>query len=86
MCGAHLNRWAFIFLGILISGIRGNTMNCQICVKPVTRFRDALSQREWQISGICQKCQDQIFGKPTPKKKDNIKETYDYLNNTKAMA
>lgn len=26
-------------------------------------FRDALSLREYQISGLCQACQDQFFGK-----------------------
>jgi hypothetical protein len=25
-------------------------------------FRDALSKREYQISGLCQKCQDEMFG------------------------
>jgi hypothetical protein len=26
-------------------------------------FRDSLSVREFQISGMCQKCQDLVFGK-----------------------
>ena len=24
-------------------------------------FRDELSRREWTISGMCQKCQDEVF-------------------------
>lgn len=26
------------------------------------RFRDVESLREWEISGLCQKCQDEVFG------------------------
>ena len=26
-------------------------------------FRDALSKREYKISGLCQTCQDTVFGK-----------------------
>ena len=32
------------------------------CGKPATTFRDALSAREYRISGLCQACQDKIFG------------------------
>jgi hypothetical protein len=32
------------------------------CGGPATQFRDELSQREYTISGLCQKCQDVIFG------------------------
>lgn len=43
--------------------IKNNT--CVFCHKKVTpeSFRDALSLREFEISGICQECQDKIFGK-----------------------
>jgi hypothetical protein len=36
---------------------------CPFCQKPVTieDFRDDLSRREFQISGMCQSCQDDIF-------------------------
>lgn len=36
---------------------------CPICEKPIltSSFRDALSEREFQISGMCQECQDSIF-------------------------
>lgn len=32
------------------------------CGQPVGEFRDALSEKEYRISGLCQKCQDEIFG------------------------
>lgn len=35
---------------------------CPICGKPVGVFRDELSQREFEISGLCQSCQDSVFG------------------------
>ena len=35
---------------------------CAFCQKPITGFRDALSEKEYQISGLCQKCQDKVFG------------------------
>jgi hypothetical protein len=36
---------------------------CPTCSKPVGKFRNAISQREFEISGMCQKCQDSVFGK-----------------------
>lgn len=41
------------------------TNRCVFCKKsidPDTEFRDALSRKEFTISGICQKCQDATFG------------------------
>lgn len=37
---------------------------CPFCGKPVSLadFRDALSVKEFRISGICQPCQDSFFG------------------------
>jgi hypothetical protein len=35
---------------------------CVACGKPITGFRDALSEREYEISGLGQECQDEIFG------------------------
>lgn len=37
--------------------------NCPFCSKPVNRddLRDDLSKREFDISGICQACQDDFF-------------------------
>jgi len=36
---------------------------CLQCGGPATEFQNALSAREYQISGLCQKCQDELFGK-----------------------
>ncbi len=35
---------------------------CVTCGDPVGEFRDALRQKEFGISGMCQKCQDSVFG------------------------
>lgn len=34
---------------------------CPCCGDPIGEFRDALSKREYEISGMCQKCQDKVF-------------------------
>jgi len=38
--------------------------NCPTCEKPIdkTAFKDDLSLKEFRISGMCQACQDEIFG------------------------
>lgn len=39
---------------------------CPLCGKKIdtkTEFRDELSMREYEVSGLCQKCQDEVFGK-----------------------
>lgn len=37
---------------------------CPFCGKPVDHvpFKDACSERESKISGMCQTCQDKVFG------------------------
>jgi len=32
------------------------------CGKPALAFRDSLSRDEYRISGLCQDCQDLVFG------------------------
>ena len=32
------------------------------CKKPITEFRDEISEKEYNISGVCQECQDSVFG------------------------
>lgn len=37
---------------------------CPFCgktINPETEFRDDLSLKEYGISGLCQKCQDEVF-------------------------
>lgn len=35
---------------------------CVSCKGVANEFRDEVSKREFGISGLCQKCQDSIFG------------------------
>ena len=37
---------------------------CPFCTNPISKdeFRDELSLKEYQISGLCQNCQDEMFG------------------------
>lgn len=39
-----------------------NEAVCVTCGNKVTGFKDALSQKEYGISGMCQECQDKTFG------------------------
>jgi hypothetical protein len=34
---------------------------CSFCGEEATSFKDALSTKEYCISGMCQKCQDKIW-------------------------
>ena len=34
---------------------------CVCCGKPAESFRDQLSLKEYGISGLCQRCQDEVF-------------------------
>jgi hypothetical protein len=35
---------------------------CSWCQQPAVTFNDALSLKEYRISGLCQMCQDKTFG------------------------
>lgn len=35
---------------------------CTFCKKDANSFRDELSRKEYTISGLCQTCQDSVFG------------------------
>jgi len=37
---------------------------CASCGEKPGPFKDELSRREFGISGLCQKCQDDVFGGP----------------------
>ena len=39
------------------------TQTCVICKGPAEVFKDALSKREFEISRMCQGCQDKVFTK-----------------------
>jgi hypothetical protein len=54
-----LNKPAFqVFPGAREAVEKGN---CPTCGKPVGEFKDALSEKEYSISGMCQVCQDSVF-------------------------
>ena len=36
--------------------------SCVTCKGEANTFRDSLSQKEYAISGMCQPCQDSVFG------------------------
>lgn len=36
---------------------------CVMCGQPAIQFSNTLSQKEYTISGMCQECQDSVFGK-----------------------
>lgn len=36
---------------------------CTTCGGEAKEFRDALSEKEFTISGMCQECQDSVFGR-----------------------
>lgn len=59
------------FIDGLLSGMKGKRIRrretiesdtCVICSGPATQFEDELSRREYSISGMCQKCQNEVFG------------------------
>jgi len=37
------------------------TQTCVICGKDASHFRDEKSRREYEISRMCQSCQDDVF-------------------------
>ena len=56
-------------IDLLISRLMGKSREIQIasnlcmtCDKEAIAFKDALSEKEYSISGMCQDCQDATFG------------------------
>jgi hypothetical protein len=58
-------------MGMFLEGLSGRTSAIHDdkcidppfgCGGPATEFRDDVSAREYQISGMCQICQDRAFG------------------------
>lgn len=57
------------FLDELSSELFGNSLSaavdagfCVMCSNEAKRFRNPQSRKEFQISGMCQDCQDSFFG------------------------
>lgn len=39
-----------------------NTRTCVDCGEDASGFKDAISEKEYHISALCQSCQDGVFG------------------------
>lgn len=57
------------FLNDVIGASRRDHIKANCCIppplgcgKPATHFKDELSRKEFSISGLCQDCQDAIYG------------------------
>jgi hypothetical protein len=57
---------------ILFSGLAAIRAagKCPTCGNNIGAFRDALSQKEFSISGMCQQCQDSVFAAPSDDEED----------------
>lgn len=56
-------------INAFIGADRSETIRSNKCIPPpigcgqvITGFRDAVSEKEYTISGLCQACQDKVFG------------------------
>jgi hypothetical protein len=45
----------------VLTGWSGKIDRCRMCDGVVDSFDDDLSEKEYYISGMCQKCQDEIW-------------------------
>ena len=41
---------------------RTDSIKLNSCNKPAINFRNEISKKEYTISGLCQQCQDSVFG------------------------
>jgi len=57
-----MNRDIMIQAGFSKEVARVDAGLCGTCGSEVGPFRDDLSRREHRISGMCQTCQDEVFG------------------------
>jgi uncharacterized CHY-type Zn-finger protein len=48
--------------GVFGTGTAIKNRKCVLCGEDVGEFRDELSIKEYGISGMCQSCQDDVFG------------------------
>ena len=49
-------------MAVKLLGWDGDPKHCHTCNSPIGEFRDEISAREFEISGMCQDCQDKTFG------------------------
>ena len=46
------------------NAVEGRCATCGKTIHPNAEFKDPLSAKEFTISGMCQACQDSVFGAP----------------------
>jgi hypothetical protein len=51
------------------------TNSCVGCDNPITEFKDEISKKEYQISLLCQACQDEFFGDSPEDEEDDEEST-----------
>jgi hypothetical protein len=51
-------------MGYEMQIVRIEDGKCPFCAEPIDpdEFRDSVSRHEYELSGVCQKCQDKTFG------------------------
>ena len=57
-----MNRDIMIAAGFSKEVARVDAGLCATCAGEVGPFRDDLSRKEYRIGGMCQTCQDKVFG------------------------
>ena len=57
---AMLEKFSTRFAMPRSNAVRDN--KCVTCGGDATEFRDSVSEKEYQISKMCQACQDSVFG------------------------
>lgn len=61
-----MNRDILLALGMTDELARIDAGKCPTCGGAIGEFRDDLSRKEFGISGMCQACQDSVFGAEEP--------------------
>lgn len=56
-----LDRITHTIFGKTRSKALGNK-TCVVCGSSAEKFKDEISRKEFSISGMCQDCQDKVFG------------------------
>jgi transcription initiation factor IIE alpha subunit len=62
----NINKPAFQHPDFRVEAMYTQIGLCPMCQSPIHEedFTDEISRREYSISGLCQKCQDEIFQPP----------------------